>query len=34
MVQCHKCNKQGHQAHECRTRTMNVPKFEGYYYNC
>ena len=34
MTHYHKCNKQGHQTHECRTRTINVPKFEGNYYNC
>ena len=24
MTYFHKCNKQGHQAHECRTRTMHT----------
>ena len=28
-----KCNKQGHQTHECRNKTMNVQKFEGHCYN-
>ena len=31
MTHYHKCNKQGHQTHECRTRAMNVPKFKGHY---
>ena len=26
----HKCNKQGHQAHECRTKTISTQRFEGY----
>ena len=30
MVHYHKCNKKGHQAHECRTKTMNTQKFEEY----
>ena len=34
MTHCHKCNKQGHQAHECRTKTMHTQRFEGYCYNC
>ena len=29
----HKCNKQGHRAHECRTKTISTQRFEGYYYN-
>ena len=29
----HKCNKQGHQAHDWKTRTIRTPRFEGYYYN-
>ena len=29
----HKCKKQGHQEHECKTKTMNAPKFEIHYYN-
>ena len=33
MTHYHKCNKQGHQTHECYTKTTKVPKFEGYYYN-
>ena len=30
---CHNYKKQGHQAHECRTKTINTQRFEGYYYN-
>ena len=29
----HKYNNQGHQVHECKTRTMHAPRFEGHYYN-
>ena len=29
-----KCNKQGHQAQDCRTKTIRTSKFEGHYYNC
>src|SRR5271163_3688981 len=31
---CHKCKKQGNQAHECRTRTIKTPRFEGHCHNC
>ena len=34
MVHYHKCNKQGHQAQDCKTRTIRTPRFEGHYYNC
>ena len=34
MGYCHKCNKQGHQAHDCRTRTIRTPRYEGHFYNC
>ncbi len=34
MVHYHKCKKQGHQAYECRTKTMHTQRFEGYCYNC
>ena len=33
MIHCHKCNKKGHQAHECRIKTMHTQIFEGYFYN-
>ena len=34
IVHYHKCNKQGHQAHEFKTKTMQKQIFEGYFYNC
>ncbi len=34
MIHFHKCNKKGHKAHECNTRTMYTQRFEGYCYNC
>ena len=34
MTHCHKYNKQGHQTHECWTRTTKAPKYEGHCYNC
>lgn len=30
----HKCNKQGHQAHECKINTIRTQRFQGYCYNC
>ena len=30
----HNYNKQGHQTHECKTKTMSTQRFEGYYHNC
>ena len=32
--QCHKCKRQGHQAHECRSKSPKTKKFNGYCYNC
>lgn len=29
----HEYKKQGHQAHEFKTKTMNRQRFEGYFYN-
>ena len=34
MGHCHKCNRKGHQTHECRTKIMHTQIFEGYFYNC
>ena len=34
MGHLHKCNKQGHQAHECKIKTMHTQRFEGYFNNC
>ena len=31
MVDFHKCNKQGHQEPECKSRTMHAQRFEGDY---
>ena len=33
MAHYRKYNKQGHQTHECWTKTTNAPKFEGHCYN-
>lgn len=30
---CHKCKKQGYQAHQCRTKTVKTPRFEGHCHN-
>ena len=31
--QCHKCKKQGHQAHECRSKNISTYQFNSYCYN-
>ncbi len=33
MTHCHKCNNQGHQVDEHKTRTMHTKRFEGYCYD-